>query len=295
MKLYCLLAAAFAAVNVCAEVIPLENLKPNGHVKNQAVRDGEFSAEVTGHDPYLVVANFPKGEADNIRVLKFEMKAGEGQGKIGQIFWTTTEAPGFHEKNHINFRIPAFGEWVSYEIDLGAHGGWKGTITGLRLDPLVHQSNNNFALRNLEMVPLTVKLFSMHDWAINGHMKDRKIQEGVLAAELLPQKNDPFITGPPMKLPADRLRFIKFDMALPAGVGTTAQLFFTTADMKNFAGDTRLDFKVTADGEFHSYVLDMGKNAKWQGEITRLRLDPTVSAGNGGIMQLKNIRVESEN
>jgi hypothetical protein len=36
---------------------------------------------------------------------------------------------------------------------------------------------------------------------------------------------------------------------------------------------------VQADGQWHEYRLELGRNPRWRGMITRLRLDPCNRAG----------------
>ncbi len=295
MKFYWMLAAAALGFNACAETIQLENLVPNGHLKNGKIENGEYQAEVVGNDPYFSIKNFQKADAAEVSVLKFDMKTGQGESKNGQIFWTTAEEPKFSEKNSVHFPIQQSDGWVSYQVELNVKPGWAGTITGLRIDPVAHPSHKSLAIRNIELTSLTVKNFPLNAWGINNHMQDRKIQEdGSLTCEMLPEKNDPMVIGPLFSAPADKLRYLKFDLAVPAGVGETAQVFFTTKEMKAFAADAMTYFKIVADGELHSYVIDFSANPKWKGEITRLRLDPTGRTSQGGPMILKNLRLEAE-
>jgi hypothetical protein len=52
-----------------------------------------------------------------------------------------------------------------------------------------------------------------------------------------------------------------------------AQLFWRTSRMAE-SESTSERFMVQGDGEWHEYRIPVGKNPRWRGVITRLRLDP---------------------
>jgi len=57
-----------------------------------------------------------------------------------------------------------------------------------------------------------------------------------------------------------------------------AQLFFT-GKRSGLSGEKSVTFPVVADGEFHTYTVDMTTNPRWSGTITGLRFDPTSEKG----------------
>ncbi|MEY5025462.1 MAG: hypothetical protein RLZZ244_990 [Verrucomicrobiota bacterium] len=52
----------------------------------------------------------------------------------------------------------------------------------------------------------------------------------------------------------------------------------------------QLDFPVQADGEFHSYCLDLSASPNYRGALERLRFDPVAAAEAGAWMKLRSIR-----
>ncbi len=284
-------AGAFAAVSV-----PVEQLKGSGHVANMEIKDNALRADVTGNDPNLTVANFPKMSSAENPVLKFDMKAAEGPSKDIQIFWVNEDDKNFNEKSSTRVRIPKFDEWVSYEVELFARPEWKGEIRAFRFDPVSNAGNKSFEIRNIEFVPFTVKNLPAERWGCNDQLKNRKVADGVLSAELIVGKNDPILSGPGMTgIAAAKFRYAKFDLSVPEGAGKGAQFFFRTEEMKNFAGNCVANFEVVPDGKFHSYVLDLSGNGKWTGNIVQVRIDPTGQAAKEGTVQLRNFRLDSEN
>jgi hypothetical protein len=69
---------------------------------------------------------------------------------------------------------------------------------------------------------------------------------------------------------------IEFHMKVSAG--TIGELFFITDSDPEYDGPKSLPFNVIADGQLHTYTLDMSAVSQWQGTIRQLRLDPTDTA-----------------
>lgn len=60
----------------------------------------------------------------------------DGGNNEGQLFWTTSEEPGFADNKYLNFPIEPDGQWHEYSIPVGEHQRWKGQgIRAIRLDP----------------------------------------------------------------------------------------------------------------------------------------------------------------
>ena len=56
------------------------------------------------------------------------------RGDRAEIFWSVPDG-GFSAERRLAFPVKPDGEFHTYEIDLGTVPGYRGTITGLRLDP----------------------------------------------------------------------------------------------------------------------------------------------------------------
>ncbi len=296
MRFFLAMTAICCGGSVLALSIPVENLRPNASLTNVEIRDGEFHADVSGGDPYINTRDFPAFKAAENQILRFDLLAGEGNSPECQLFWITDEDPKFDEAKSLRLTIPKFGEWVTLQADLYGKPTWKGNIVGFRFDPVANNSHKNIALRNIEFSPLPVLELPMTGWTVNDHIKSRETGDGVLSATLTPGKNDPNLNGPALSpLPAEKFRYVKFDLAVPAGAGENAQLFFQTKEMKGFAGNAVANFKVIPDGEFHSYVINLSDNAAWKGQIIRIRIDPTNRVPQEGTVRLRNARIDSSN
>ncbi|MEM0011256.1 MAG: hypothetical protein QXT84_06145, partial [Candidatus Bathyarchaeia archaeon] len=88
---------------------------------------------------------------------------------------------------------------------------------------------------------------------------------------------DPYMVRLGIDVNGDACPRIRIKMKITGG--TNAQFYWTTEDSPNFAEDKVIVFEIISDGQFHEYVLDVGKHPMWKGKrITAIRLDPTNSA-----------------
>jgi hypothetical protein len=102
------------------------------------VLGGRLQATTTGIDPILTndIADF---SADSIEAVLVRIKSTKA-GSM-QLFWSTTDSPGFAGARSVSTAITGDGEWQTARIPLRGNVEWDGkTIKNLRLDP-VNQAN----------------------------------------------------------------------------------------------------------------------------------------------------------
>lgn len=96
--------------------------------------DGSLQLTFTGQDPFMVRPML-RLKPDQYTKLRVRMKLPACNAE-GQVFWTTSEEPGFADNKYLNFAVTPDGEWHEYEIPVASHAKWRGqAIRGLRLDP----------------------------------------------------------------------------------------------------------------------------------------------------------------
>ena len=113
-----------------------------------------------------------------------------------------------------------------------------------------------------------------HGWDSGMYITEPRIVNGVLSAQTT--GDDAAFFGPPVQLPAGRYRRLRLRMRLErAGVPfeDMAQLFWSTRSATESEA-TSIRFPVRIDGQWHEYTLNLQKNPRWRGVVTRLRLDP---------------------
>ena len=111
-------------------------------------------------------------------------------------------------------------------------------------------------------------------WQAMMGLDDFRVKGGAMTARVATR--DPAFACD-VRLDTRRYRYAILRMKLDAGSG--GQLFWRTAgEPESEAASLR--FATTADGEFHEYLLDLGKVATWRDKVTRLRLDPNSDPGS---------------
>lgn len=73
------------------------------------------------------------------------------------------------------------------------------------------------------------------------------------------------------------------------GVSGKAVLFWSRADAEGFDEKRSVEFDVEADGQYHTYVLNLATSPEYRGAITRLRLDPSPGGKPGASIRVKSI------
>ena len=107
------------------------------------------------------------------------------------------------------------------------------------------------------------------------HMAEVSAKDGVLAGRTT--GNDPAFFSAALQARASVFPSIVLRMKLHSKDGKPfqdrAQLFWRTTRIPESEA-TSLRFEVKADGQWHDYKLPVGENRRWNGLVTRLRLDP---------------------
>ena len=109
-------------------------------------------------------------------------------------------------------------------------------------------------------------------WMATHDLSPFEIRDGCLVTTA--RGGDPYMVRPTCRIAPDTVKTIVIRMSVSAGPG--AQFFWITESSPQFAEDKSLRFRVTPDGQFHEYRLNVGPHALWQGQtIKGIRLDPT--------------------
>jgi hypothetical protein len=109
-------------------------------------------------------------------------------------------------------------------------------------------------------------------WLAWSQLETLQVNKGLLSTRST--GSDPYMGSPDaLSIDAATLSLIEFRMKVSAG--TLGELFFITDSDEVYDGNKSLPFSVIADGQFHTYTLDMSVVSQWQGTIRQLRLDPT--------------------
>lgn len=108
-------------------------------------------------------------------------------------------------------------------------------------------------------------------WEAWSEIGEFQVRDGALYIQAT--GNDPFMGSPFVEIRPRDLKRIEIRMRARAASPTfTAELYWQTAEMQDFAGDARATFQVNADNAPHTYMLEPA--VRGNTPIVRLRLDP---------------------
>lgn len=109
---------------------------PSHDLSTFATAKGALATTATGGDPYMCRNGLlVKGKAGDVLQVELAVN-GDGAPMPVQIFWGTTEAPGYAPARSLQVESVADGEFHTVEIPVGEQAQWQGqVIVALRLDP----------------------------------------------------------------------------------------------------------------------------------------------------------------
>ncbi len=107
---------------------------------------------------------------------------------------------------------------------------------------------------------------NLESWSAGGMQQE--VKGGLLVAETTGQ--DPILQVSGLQVDAETIRYLK--IRLRSDTKDRAQIFWATTDSQ-VSESNSLRFEVPGDGEFHDYVIDLGKSPQWRGLVTTLRFD----------------------
>ena len=91
-----------------------------------------FQFECTASDPYIHTQPF-SASSDEYKAMRIRLSVSAGSQM--QVFWMSTDNPGYSEPFSARAEIKPDGQPHEYVLSLAANPKWTGTITRLRLDP----------------------------------------------------------------------------------------------------------------------------------------------------------------
>ncbi|MBN2500375.1 MAG: hypothetical protein JXB38_06365 [Anaerolineales bacterium] len=123
------------------------------------------------------------------------------------------------------------------------------------------------------------------NWNALYNLKPLRVESGNLVLESL--GDDPYLSLP-ANLAIDAATMPQIEIRMSVSAGHSAQVFFATGTDLDFIEEKSLVFEINADGQYHTYTLDMSTVDTWQGTVDQLRLDPTDAPGT---VEVEYIRI----
>ena len=74
---------------------------------------------------------------------------------------------------------------------------------------------------------------------------------------------------------------------------STGRLMWQTLSLPTWSSDKTKDFTVYGDNQWHTYVLNMGEEQWWQGDVNNLRIYPTINGADGDEFFIRSVKITS--
>jgi hypothetical protein len=192
------------------------------------------------------------------------------------LYFITTDDPNWDSEKSGCLSVAA-GDFQSHEFNLKNNPSWNdGVITQLRL------SASSPTWVDIDSLRVNTKGFAWEfevpgdeeGWVALNHLDALEVRDGYLFT--YSKGDDPYMSSPGgLSVDAGEMQTIEIRMKVSAG--EIADLFFITDIRKVYDPEKMLSFPINSDGQFHTYTLDMSTIDQWQGTITQIRLDPTIT------------------
>lgn len=112
------------------------------------IKDGILKGRADGSDPGFFIENI-NVPAANVQKIKVRMKADVASPKF-QIYFITDQNPNWSEGKSVSYIPQIEDDFVEFEMSTASVKDWKGTITSLRVDPLI--TENSFEIDYIELL-----------------------------------------------------------------------------------------------------------------------------------------------
>ncbi len=116
-------------------------------------------------------------------------------------------------------------------------------------------------------------------WPINGEL------------HVIPGAADPQLIGPPGFWKAEDAPTL-YVRAATNSQTPHGEVFWRASGQPGFPSEQSVQFDLVADGEYHTYAVDMTQSPAWKGIIMRLRLDPVSKGMPGEWVKIQSIGFE---
>ncbi len=248
-----------------------------GHIRDAQVFDGALVGQTSDWDPILFSPVFEISARPTQRV---EIKMRTPQGGSAQLFWTQTlegRYGGFSQEKSSSFETRSSDEFRVYRVYPFWHAAGK--IIRLRLDP---PATGKFAIQSIRIVDdgspkRTAAKAWRFDSGVQGWRAWQDVSEpAVEAGRLLvtAEGKSPILMSPGLAVPAEENPYVSIRMATKQG--SSGRVFCVSSTK---FGWQDVAFPLRADGQLHSYNIDVGHLGGWRDEIVMLGIQPTDAEG----------------
>ena len=145
-----------------------------------------------------------------------------------------------------------------------------------RLENQIFVGGEGTDLENSKELPVT-KID--YDYTNNVTVLDRDTNENSVKVRI-DDANDPGLALNGIKFSADKCKYLQFTIKAGSGVGSNAEIFIIAGSKYNYTSDQRIEQKISADGQYHTYTVALGRVQDYTGNVKGIRFDINGKAGS---------------
>jgi hypothetical protein len=240
---------------------------------------GEYRLTVKPQsDPYISKRGL---SIDSSRINRIRVRVKSGAAGNMQLFWGTSEYPGYSASRVATVNYPAANEWKELVFDLSEHPAWKGkTITALRFDSTSGSSTTYTYVDHIfGDSGYSYEFDGTDGWLTKGTSYAADSYYGRLRVRIAGGNNDPQVYRKNLFLDGDL-----HDEVVVRYWNNKAghvQLFWGIEGSDHFSS-SRVRTVYAPANQWLYLRFDMSNSSSWKGrKITSLRIDPpAVSASD---------------
>jgi uncharacterized repeat protein (TIGR01451 family) len=246
----------------------LKDWQANSHLTNLVLSDSAISFSACGTDPILELRSRLNFRASPWNVVEIRLQA--DRDGLAELFWSNTDQGrfgGFEQEKSTRFAVKGDRQWHTYRL----LPFWQkeGKIVRLRFD--VYDAAK-FQLASIRIVDLALATSSPradYDF-VKGNAEWRQLGERGLQKFTGQWDRDGLLLGAAPRFDAASNCFVSLCMSVDRGHHGT--LIFATEDGIGLQSRT---FQLQADGQEHTYNLDLRTLRSWRGTVIALGLEPS--------------------
>jgi hypothetical protein len=241
-----------------------------GLSENATVENGVLTTNLSPDSHLSSIANLHISGV--IASVALRARTRESNSEICLHFMTTADL--YPDSNKVACVSIYSGDFQTHTFDLRGNPAWiDGIITQLGL------SAATSTVVDIDSIVVNMRGYAWEfesggdteGWTAWNQLEAMETRDGSLLMHST--GDDPYLGSPAVSIDANMLASIEIRMKITAGY--SSQIFFTTASDSEFDEAKSIVFTPIADGDFHTYTLDMSSVNPWHGQITQIRLDPT--------------------
>lgn len=249
--------------------------KNANHCEDVRIAEGVLRGRMTGRDPFLTSPVF---SIDATAGQVIEMRVKTSAGGAGNVFWVPAGAGGAQQKWSVSTAWTGDGEWHEYRIQ--PYWQSEKRIARIRIDFAVPPSDSGtFEVDWIRVMESAAATTAERAWrgtglaawsATDGATAETRDDALAFATE----DQNGALMSPNLKIPSDETYVVAVEMA--AKDGDSGCIAWASDAV---SGLQRKNFRIKADGRFHTYNIDLGGEKNWRGNIALLKLIPVMQKG----------------